>query len=211
MTHRVSPTEKLRAEIADVFAGADGHHDLGASLEDVARLGARLLLQTALEEEVAELLGRDRYQRRAGNEDARDGSRNGYSDLTVKTTAGPLTLRRPKLGGVTEAFASRLLGKGVTKTNALESLVIAGWVCGACPPATSKQPSKRRWGRRPRCSSRLSAGCARPSRPSSRRSRPATCRDSSWSTCTSTAPTSRCIPAPAPIRSSPRRRLSGCG
>jgi transposase-like protein len=130
VTYRVSPTEKLRAEIADVFAGADGHHDLGATLEDVARLGACLLLQTALEEEVTEFLCRDRYERRTTAEDARDGSRNGYSDLTVKTTTGPVTLRRPKLRGTTEAFASRLLGKGVTRTNALESLVIAGFVRG---------------------------------------------------------------------------------
>jgi hypothetical protein len=41
-----------------------------------------------------------------------------------------VTLARPKLGGTSEAFASRLLGKGVTRTNALESLVIAGFVRG---------------------------------------------------------------------------------
>ena len=37
---------------------------------------------------------------------------------------------RPKLRGTTERFASQLFGKGVTKTNALESLVIAGFVRG---------------------------------------------------------------------------------
>jgi putative transposase len=41
-----------------------------------------------------------------------------------------VTLSRPKLRGTTEAFASRLLGIGVTKTHALESLVIAGFVRG---------------------------------------------------------------------------------
>src|SRR6516225_1708076 len=49
---------------------------------------------------------------------------------TVKTTAGPVTLERPKLRGTTVAFASRLFGKHVTKTNALESLVIASFVRG---------------------------------------------------------------------------------
>ena len=49
---------------------------------------------------------------------------------TVKTTAGPVTLARPKVRGTTERFASQLFGKGVTKTNALESLVIAGFVRG---------------------------------------------------------------------------------
>jgi hypothetical protein len=50
--------------------------------------------------------------------------------VTVKTTAGPVALARPKLRGTTEAFASRLFGSHVTKTNALESLVIASFVRG---------------------------------------------------------------------------------
>ena len=41
-----------------------------------------------------------------------------------------MTLARPKLRGTTERFASQLFGKHVTKTNALESLVIAGFVRG---------------------------------------------------------------------------------
>ena len=42
----------------------------------------------------------------------------------------PVTVARPKLRGTTEAFASALFGKGVTKSNALETLVIAGFVRG---------------------------------------------------------------------------------
>ncbi len=99
-------------------------------IEDVARLGARLIIQTAVEAEVEVFLGRARYQRAAECPDAWAGSRNGYCDSTIKTTAGPVTVARPKLRGTTEAFASRLFGKGVTKSNALESLVIAGFVRG---------------------------------------------------------------------------------
>jgi transposase-like protein len=127
---RVSPTEQLRAEIDDVFGQSEENRQLGDTLEEVARLGARLLLQSALEAEVTEFLCRNRYERRKLASDARNGSRNGYSDLTVKTTAGAVTLKRPKLRGTTEQFASRLLGKGVTRTNALESLVIAGFIRG---------------------------------------------------------------------------------
>ena len=39
-------------------------------------------------------------------------------------------MERPKLRGTPEAFASRLLGKHVTKTKALETLVIASFVRG---------------------------------------------------------------------------------
>lgn len=127
MAVRVSPTERIRAEIDELF-GAEG--DLGETLEQVARLGARLLLQSALEAEVTEFLGRNRYERRRLARQAKAGSRNGYAPITVKTTAGPITLERPKLRDTQEAFASRLLGIGVTKTNALESLVIAGFVRG---------------------------------------------------------------------------------
>src|SRR4051794_4008883 len=102
-------------------------------IEQVAQLGAQLLLQTALEAEVTEFLGRERYARAAGCDDAREGSRNGYSKTTIKTTTGPVTLRPPKLRNTTQAFASRLLGAGVTKTHALESLVIAGFVRGLSP------------------------------------------------------------------------------
>lgn len=129
MSTRVSPTEQIRAEIDELF-GAEEQRHLGETLEEVARLGARLLLQTVLEAEVTEFLCRNRYERRKAVNDARAGARNGYGALTVKTTAGPVTLRRPKLRATTEQFASRLLGKGVTKTNALESLVIASFVRG---------------------------------------------------------------------------------
>jgi putative transposase len=122
---RVSPSERIRAQIDDLFADPD--RELGAVLEDVARLSVRLVFQAALEAEVTEFLGRERYARA---DRARAGSRNGYGDITVKTTAGPVALKRPKLRGTDEAFASRLLGRQVTRTNALEAVVISGWVRG---------------------------------------------------------------------------------
>jgi putative transposase len=127
MTSRVSPTERIRAQIDDLFA-SEG--DLGEVLEKVAGLAARLLLQTALEAEVTEFLGRNRYERRKAAKEVKSGSRNGYSPLSIKTTTGELTLERPKLRGTTQAFASRLLGQGVCRTNAIESLIIAGYVRG---------------------------------------------------------------------------------
>jgi putative transposase len=123
---RVSPTERLRAEIDQLFAS---DRELASILEDVARLSVRSMMQTALEAEVEEFLGRARYQRRT--DQGRPGSRNGWQPpAPVKTTMGPVELHRPKLRGTDEAFCSRLFGAGVTRTNALESLVISGWVRG---------------------------------------------------------------------------------
>jgi len=122
---RLTATDRVRAEIDELFA--DPQQELGQVLEQVACLSVRLVLQSALEAEVTEFLGRERYAR---GERARQGMRNGYRDITVKTTAGAITLERPKVRGTLEKFSSRLLGAKVTKTNALESLVISGWVRG---------------------------------------------------------------------------------
>jgi putative transposase len=126
VARRVSPVERIRAEIHQLFSS---DHDLASILEDVARLSVRLVLQTALEAEVEEFLGRARYERRGDTD--RPGSRNGHQPpMMVKATMGAVQLQRPKLRGTDQAFCSRLFGAGVTRTNALESLVISGWVRG---------------------------------------------------------------------------------
>ena len=126
MAKRVSPTERLRAEVDELFASG---RDLAAILEDVACVSVRLMLQAALEAEVDAFLGRARYQRR--QEDGPAGSRNGWQPpTTVRTTMGDVELQRPKLRGTDQAFCSRLSGAGITRTNALESPVISGWVRG---------------------------------------------------------------------------------
>ena len=46
---RVAPSERFRRELDDVLAGVDGEAD---PVERIGRLGARLILQQALEDEV---------------------------------------------------------------------------------------------------------------------------------------------------------------
>jgi transposase-like protein len=130
------PVQAIRAEIDALFTEG---RDLVEVIEDVARLGARLIIQTAVEAEIDAFLGRARYQRSAAvtadgssveESTMRPGYRNGHCPTTVKTTSGPITIARPKLRGTTEKFASRLFGAGVTRTHALETLVIASFVRG---------------------------------------------------------------------------------
>jgi hypothetical protein len=59
---RLSPTEKIRGQIDALF---DGSRNLVEVLEEVARLGAELIIQAAVEAEVTEFLGRARYRRAA--------------------------------------------------------------------------------------------------------------------------------------------------
>lgn len=65
-----------------------GERELGEVIEDVARLGARLIIQTALEAEVEVFPGRARYQRAAGVEGAAQGMRNGYCPATARRLPG---------------------------------------------------------------------------------------------------------------------------
>jgi putative transposase len=123
---RVSPTVAIRAEIHELFA-SDG--ELLSVLEQVARLSVRLTFQSVVEEIVCEELGRDRYQRR--REDSPEGYRNGWQQpRTLKTAAGPVSLQRPKLRHAHAALCDQLFGVNVSRTNALETLVISCWVRG---------------------------------------------------------------------------------
>jgi putative transposase len=121
---RVAPSERFRRELDDVLAGVDGEAD---PVERIGRLGARLILQQALEDEVSEFLGRARYERAIDPVS----HRNGYERRRVVTTAGPVELERPRVRNARElGFESRILGRHVARTYALESLVICSFLRG---------------------------------------------------------------------------------
>ena len=55
--------------------------------------------------------------------------RNGYEPRGVRTTSGTVELERSRVRDASRlGFESRVLGKGVTRTYALESLVIGSFV-----------------------------------------------------------------------------------
>ena len=121
---KVVPSERLRRELDELVTGVDGEVD---PIERIGRLGARLILQQALEDEVTEFLGRVRYER-AGDPVSH---RNGYEPRRVVTTAGSVELERPRVRDAQKlGFESRILGKHVARTYALESLVISGFLRG---------------------------------------------------------------------------------
>jgi transposase-like protein len=121
---RIAPSERFRRELEEALEGVEAESD---PIEAIARLGARLIIQQALEGEVELFLGRARYER--GEELV--GYRNGYEARTVKTTSGPLGLERPRLRNASGlGFASRVLGEGVARTHALEALVVLGFLRG---------------------------------------------------------------------------------
>jgi transposase-like protein len=79
------------------------------SLETFARTKVQEFIQLLLEEEITELLGRQRSQRRA-EVDGAVGYRNGHGKarkLSMQT--GTVTIRRPRVRGLEERFESRIL------------------------------------------------------------------------------------------------------
>ncbi len=87
---RVAPSERFRRELDELLVGVDGEVD---PVERIGRLGARLILQQALEDEVTEFLGRVRYERASDPVSYR----NGDEPRRVVTTAGPVELERPRV------------------------------------------------------------------------------------------------------------------
>lgn len=79
------------------------------SLETFARQGVQQLLQKLLEEEITDLLGRERSERRAGV-DSPGGYRNGYGKPRRLTmSSGTITVQRPRVRGLVERFESAIL------------------------------------------------------------------------------------------------------
>ena len=91
------------------IAGAAESRPVWESLERFARQGVQRLLQQVLEEEVEQVLGRARYERRDGV-DATPGYRNGFGKpRRLSAMAGTITVRRPRVRGLEGRFESQLL------------------------------------------------------------------------------------------------------
>ena len=123
---RIAPSARLEAQITELLGD-----ELGANAEKLAelgRLGARLVLQRAVEDEVTAFLGRARYQRTA----EASGSRNGTRPKSVQTAEGELSIDMPQIRGTAERFISRVFPDSRTRYPhaTLEALIIGGYVRG---------------------------------------------------------------------------------
>jgi putative transposase len=93
------------------------------NLESWVREQVQVWLQELLEQEVTELLGRVRHQRRSAV-DSQPGYRNGYGKPRKLTlSCGTLTVRRPRVRGLEERFESRLLPLFVKRSRQVAELI----------------------------------------------------------------------------------------
>ncbi len=91
-------------------------------LESYVRANAQALIQSVLEEEVEELLGRVRCARR--DADSPTGYRNGHGkERRLSTSIGTITLKRPRVRGTGEEFVSRVLPLFARRTQQISELL----------------------------------------------------------------------------------------
>ena len=123
---RIAPSARLEEQINELLTGGLGED--GEHLAALGRLGARLVLQRAVEEEVAAFLGRTRYERTP----TATGSRNGTRQKPIQTAEGEISIAMPQVRNTAERFVSRVIPdtKSVVRTRPLEALVIGSYVRG---------------------------------------------------------------------------------
>jgi len=123
---RTAPSARLKAHITELLGQAAAYER--EQLAELGRLGARLVLQRAVEDEVTAFLRRARYQRT----DEAGGSRNGTRAKLVQTAAGELMVDMPQIRGTAERFISRVFpdSRMVIRTRPWEALIIGGCVRG---------------------------------------------------------------------------------
>jgi transposase-like protein len=120
---KILPSQRLFKQFEERLVLGD------LTLSDVIRSGAQLMLQYALEREVAEALGRGYYEN-APQVTRERGRRNGYEARRVLTGEGEITVELPQVRDSEEPFRSSFLDAYLNRTETLDSLITRMYVHG---------------------------------------------------------------------------------
>ena len=122
---KVPPSEKLRKEIDEILSWQVGKDEDVLGL--LIKRSLKMMFHKILEKEVRDYLGRDHYERGAGN---REGYRNGYETKRLKTAEGEIELAAPQLRDTEECYRSGFLGRIDSLSPQLKQLVVEMYVRG---------------------------------------------------------------------------------
>jgi transposase-like protein len=131
----VPPSAEIEARIEQMLSVGVGENPR-ESLSELAKLGARLIIQRAVEDEFDAWLGRARYERRPRDQreecTEESGLRNGFRSRRVQTAEGELQVEIPQVRQAAETFASKLFPRTpkLLRTEPLKALVIGAFVRG---------------------------------------------------------------------------------
>jgi putative transposase len=122
---RIAPSVQIEAAIEAVLLGGISGPD---QLSQLGRLGAQLILQRAVEDELEAFLSRARYERTP----AAAGSRNGTRPRRIQTAEGEIAIAMPQVRDTLTRFVSSVIPdtRAIVRTRPLEALVIGAYVRG---------------------------------------------------------------------------------
>ena len=135
MRRTAPPSAEIEGQIERLLAVGVGENAREA-LSELAKLGARLIIQRAVEDEFDAWLGRARYERRPdyqrGLRNYGSGLRNGYRPRRVQTAEGELSVEIPQVREAAEPFVSALFPHStkLLRTRPLEAMVVGAFVRG---------------------------------------------------------------------------------
>ena len=135
MRRTVPPSAEIEAQIDRLLAVGVGENPR-ESLSELAKLGARLIIQRAVEDEFDAWLGRARYERRPDYQrglcNYGSGLRNGFRPRRVQTLEGELEVEIPQVREAAEPFVSKLFpcSTKLLRTEPLRAMVIGAFVRG---------------------------------------------------------------------------------
>src|SRR5213082_1844543 len=123
----VPPSAEIQASI-DKLLSKGMVDDPQKMLSELARLGAKLIIQRAVEDEFDQWLGRARYVRQP---EVVTGKRNGFRPRHLQTGEGELRIEIPQVREAAVPFVSKLFPKWhckrLLRTDPLKALVTRGF------------------------------------------------------------------------------------
>jgi transposase-like protein len=125
----VPPSAEIEKRIDELLAAGLVAEDPQGALSELAQLGAKLVIQRAVEDEFDAWLGRARYERKP---EAAPGKRNGFRPRRLQSAEGEIAVEVPQVREAAEPFVSKLFPRGerFLRTEPLKAMVIGAFVRG---------------------------------------------------------------------------------
>jgi len=116
MSAKIPPSERIRQLVEGYLQG--GYQQSEQSASEFLKLAAQMVAQEALEQEVTDFLGRERYER----QEETVGYRNGYKPGRMRSAEGEIELSVPQVRETEQPYRSRLMEFFKGNTDVLDDL-----------------------------------------------------------------------------------------
>jgi len=120
---KIAPSEQVRQQLQGFLD--DGSRE--APVSEFLRLAVQQVVQAMLEQEVADYLGRERYERRDAGQ---QGYRNGYEPGRIRSAEGEVSVQVPQVRASEQPYRSTLMDFLRGNSDVLEHLVMQMYTRG---------------------------------------------------------------------------------